>query len=72
MSSEVEFNGEESAATVKTNGLVEVGNYKGNPVISLRRIPADEHPFTFGLSKAKLIMDNIEAIEEFVRSNAKK
>ena len=53
MSSEVEFNGEESAATVKTNGLVEVGNYKGNPVISLRRIPADEHPFTFGLSKAK-------------------
>jgi hypothetical protein len=74
MADEFEFDGEESASAVKSsnNGLVEVGQFKGNAVISLRRTPDDQHPFTFGLSKAKLILDNIDAVEDFVRKNAKK
>jgi len=53
-------------------GLVEVGEFKGNKVISLRRTPDDIHPFTFGTAKAKLILDNIDAIEAFVKDNGKK
>jgi hypothetical protein len=53
------------------HALVEIGKYKGNPTISLRRTPDDKYPFTMGVAKAKLIIDNIEAIENFVRDNAK-
>lgn len=53
-------------------GLVSTSQYKGNAVISLRNTLEDKHPFTFGVTKAKLILDNIEAIEEFVKNNAKK
>ncbi len=56
----------------KGNGqLVEIGQFKGNAVISLRRTPDDLKPFTFGVAKAKLIMDNIDAIEKFVQDNKK-
>ncbi len=57
----------------KGNGqLVEIGEFKGNAVISLRRTPDDLKPFTFGLAKAKLIMDNIDAIEKFDQEAKKK
>lgn len=72
MADDFEFDGEESAATVKTNGLVEISNFKGNPVISLRRTPTDERPFTMGLTKCKLVLDNIDAIERFVQEHKKK
>ena len=55
----------------KEHELVEFGNFKGNPVISLRRTPTDKYPWTFGVSKAKLFFDNIQAIEKFVKENAK-
>jgi hypothetical protein len=46
-----------------------VGEYKGNPVISLFRDEDDRFPFTFGLSKAKLILENIDEIRKFVETH---
>ena len=50
---------------------VKTGEFKGHPTLMLMKDDADEHPFTFGLVKAKLIMDNLEAIKEFVEKNGK-
>ncbi len=50
---------------------IKTGEFKGHPTMSLLKDESDEHPFTFGLTKAKLIIDNIEAIKEFVQSNTK-
>ncbi len=46
--------------------IVEESEYKGNPMIVLRRTAADCYPFQFGLSKAKLILDSIDAIKAWV------
>ena len=43
--------------------------YKGNPIIVLFRDEDDEYPFKFGVGKAKLILENIDAIKEFVEEN---
>jgi hypothetical protein len=66
-----EFDFEQGEAEGAPHSLVETGKYKGNPTISLRRTPEDKFPFTMGVAKAKLVLDNIEAIEKFVRDNAK-
>jgi len=47
----------------------EISEYKNNPVIKLFNSADDKHPFTFGLTKAKLILDNFDAIKEFVEEN---
>jgi hypothetical protein len=44
-----------------------VGTYKGNPVLTLN--PESKFPFTFGLKKAEMILENLEAIEKFVRAS---
>lgn len=62
---------QEGRADDAPHALVETGKYKGNPTISFRRTPEDKYPFTMGLAKAKLVLDNIQAIENFVRDNAK-
>lgn len=49
----------------KANNAV-IGSYKGNPTITLG--PEGRYPFTFGLWKAKLILENIEAIKAFVET----
>lgn len=38
--------------------------YKGKPVITLN--PEEKWPFTFGVSKAKLILKNLDVIKSFV------
>lgn len=43
--------------------------YKGNPIIVLSRDEDDEYPFRFGVSKAKLILEHIKQIEDFVRDH---
>ena len=43
--------------------------YKGNPVLILN--PEDKWPFSFGLTKAKLILQNLEAIRSFVDAHQK-
>ncbi len=46
--------------------IVTEGEYKGNPMIVIKNSEEDKFPFQFGLKKAKLIVENIEAIKEFV------
>ena len=46
--------------------MVERTEYKSNPIIVLKRDENDKFPFSFGLSKAKLILENIEEIKKFV------
>lgn len=46
--------------------VVEESEYKGNPMIVLRRSAEDRYPFQFGLSKAKLVLDAVEEIRAWV------
>lgn len=46
--------------------LVEESEFKGNPMIVLKRDDADRYPFSFGLSKAKLVLESVDAIREWV------
>ena len=52
-----------------TGALIERGEYKGKPLLILKRSEDDKYPFSFGVSKAKLILDNIEEIKKFVEEN---
>ena len=45
---------------------VEYSEFKGNKVIMLKRDDNDRYPFVFGKTKAKLIVENFEAIKRFV------
>ena len=47
--------------------VVEISTYKDNPVISFKKDSADPYPFSFGYAKAKIIVENIEAIREFIK-----
>ncbi|MFQ5597991.1 MAG: hypothetical protein ACE5GK_08070 [Nitrospiria bacterium] len=40
--------------------------FKGNPLLVLSRGDEDKFPFQFGLQKAKLIMEHLEDIKQFV------
>ncbi len=51
------------------SSIVERGEYKGKPLIILRRSEDDKYPFSFGVSKAKLILENIEEIRKFVEQS---
>ncbi len=50
---------------------IKIGEFKGHPILSLLKDEDDAHPFTFGLTKAKLIIENIDAIKDFVNKNTK-
>lgn len=45
--------------------MVTIGEFKGNSVITLKRNEEDKYGLTFGLSKAKLILDHIDEIKRF-------
>ena len=49
-----------------------IGEFKGNVVITLKRSEDDKYPFTFGLAKAKLIMEHLEDIKKFYEENKDK
>ncbi|MDD5422169.1 MAG: hypothetical protein WC592_07955 [Candidatus Omnitrophota bacterium] len=51
--------------------MVERSEFKGKPVLIIRRDENDKYPFTFGLSKARLILENLEEIKRFVEENEK-
>lgn len=51
--------------------MIERGEFKGNPVIILKRNEEERYPFSFGLTKARLIVENIEEIKKFVEENSK-
>jgi len=46
--------------------------YKGQPVLILKRNDNDKYPFSFGLSKARLIIEGFEEIKKFVAENDSK
>jgi hypothetical protein len=46
-------------------GKVEFSEFKGNKIISLKRNEEDAYPFSFGKTKAKLIVENFDAIKQF-------
>lgn len=52
--------------------MVERTEFKGKPVIILKRNEEDKYPFSFGLSKARLILENIEEIKKFVEESPEK
>ena len=43
--------------------------FKSRPVLQLSQGPEDERPFTFGMKKAKLILEHINDIQAFVSEN---
>jgi hypothetical protein len=49
--------------------MIERGEFKGKPLLIIRRDENDKYPFSFGLSKARLILENIEEIKKFVEEN---
>lgn len=54
--------------------MVQYERYKGQNIICLLRKEDDRFPFSFGYGKAKLIVQHIDAIKEFVakeEANAK-
>ena len=46
--------------------ISEIGEYKGSKVITFKKDNEDKYPFSFGYAKAKIIVENIEKIKEFV------
>ncbi|MDD5512585.1 MAG: hypothetical protein PHD09_02290 [Candidatus Omnitrophica bacterium] len=50
--------------------MVERTEFKGKPLLVLKRSEEDNFPFSFGMSKAKLILENIEEIKKFVEENS--
>ena len=45
--------------------VVEYGEFKGNKLIVLKRNEQDTFPFQFGKGKARLIVENFDAIKKF-------
>jgi len=50
--------------------MIERSEFKGKPVLIIKRTEEDNFPFTFGLAKAKLILENIEEIKKFVEESS--
>ena len=46
--------------------MMEESEFKGSPMLILKRNVADKFPFQFGLGKAKLILESIELIKAWV------
>ena len=49
----------------------ERSEFKGRPILVLKRSEDEKFPFSFGLAKAKMILDNLEAIKKFVAETDK-
>jgi hypothetical protein len=52
--------------------MVERSEYNGKPIIVIKRNENDKFPFSFGVSKARLILENLEEIKKFVQENEAK
>ncbi len=50
--------------------MVERSEYKGKPIMVIKRDEQDKFPFSFGVSKAKMMLENIEEIKKFVAENS--
>lgn len=45
--------------------MIEYGEFKGNKMIIMKRDENDKFPFQFGKTKARLIVENFDAIKKF-------
>ncbi len=52
--------------------IVERSEYKGKPLLVLKRDENDRYPFSFGVSKARMILENLDEIKKFVEENKEK
>lgn len=50
--------------------IAERSEFKGKPMLVLKRNEEDQYPFSFGISKARLILEGIEEIKKFVEENS--
>jgi len=46
--------------------LVEEGEFKGRPVLTIKFDENDQYPFSFGVGKAKKILGSLDEIKAFV------
>ncbi|MDD4179516.1 MAG: hypothetical protein PHH14_05655 [Candidatus Margulisbacteria bacterium] len=51
--------------------IIERSEFKGKPMLVIKRDENDKYPFSFGMAKAKLILENLEEIKKFVAENDK-
>jgi len=51
--------------------IVERSEFKGKPMLVIKRNEEERYPFSFGMSKAKMILECIEDIKKFVAENDK-
>ena len=51
--------------------IVEESEYRGKPVLTIKNDEQDRFPFTFGLAKARKILESIEDIKKFVEKHDK-
>jgi hypothetical protein len=51
--------------------IIEKSEFKGKPMLVLKRNEDDKYPFSFGLTKAKMMLECIEDIKKFVEENDK-
>ncbi|MBI4211578.1 MAG: hypothetical protein HY540_02975 [Deltaproteobacteria bacterium] len=51
--------------------IVEESEYKGSPVLVLKNTQEDRYPFSFGVKKAKLMLEHLEDIKQFVQKHDK-
>lgn len=49
--------------------MAEIQEYKGNKLLCLN--PGERYLFSFGLNKAKMILNNLDVIKQFVESEGK-
>jgi len=49
--------------------MIERSEYQGKPILKLKKDENDKFGFAFGLTKARLILENIEEIKKFVEEN---
>ena len=49
----------------------QIGEYKGSPVITIFINDNENFKFTFGLGKAKAIINYLDEIKEFIKQNDK-
>ena len=51
--------------------IAERSEFKGKPMLVLKRSEDEKFPFSFGMVKAKMILEHLEEIKKFVAENDK-
>jgi len=54
---------------LREGAMFELSEFKGNKVIVLKKDENDKYAFTFGIAKARMVVQHIEDIKKFVEDN---